>query len=82
MHWRSKWQPIPVFLPGESQGWGTLVGCHLWGHTESDTTEVTAAAAARRPDTWHGDFHLYFISGIAEAIFLESSQAFHLFCET
>ena len=25
----------PVFLPGESQGWGSLVGCRLWGHTES-----------------------------------------------
>ena len=34
-------QPTPVFLPGESQGWGSLVGCRLWGHTESDTTEVT-----------------------------------------
>ena len=33
MHWRRKWQPIPVFLPGESQGWGSLVGCHLWGCT-------------------------------------------------
>ena len=31
----------PVFLPGESQGWGSLVGCCLWGHTESDTTEAT-----------------------------------------
>ena len=31
----------PAFLPGESQGWGSLVGCHLWGHTELDTTEVT-----------------------------------------
>ena len=40
-HWRRKWQPTPVFLPGESQGRGSLVGCHLWGHTESDTTEVT-----------------------------------------
>ena len=40
-HWRRKWQPTPVFLPGESQGWGSLVGCHLWGRTESDTTEVT-----------------------------------------
>ena len=40
-HWRMKWQPTPVFLPGESQGRGSLVGCHLWGHTESDTTEVT-----------------------------------------
>ena len=41
MHWRRRWQPTPVFLPGESQGWGSLVGCHLWGRTESDTTEVT-----------------------------------------
>ena len=41
MYWRRKWQPIPVFLLGESQGWGRLVGCRLWGHTESDTTEVT-----------------------------------------
>ena len=41
MHWRRKWQPTPVFLPGESQGRGSLVGCHLWGSTESDTTEVT-----------------------------------------
>jgi len=41
MHWRRKWQPTPVFLPGESQGWRSLVGCHLWGRTESDTTEAT-----------------------------------------
>ena len=41
MHWRRKWQPTPVFLPGEFQGLGSLVGCHLWGRTESDTTEVT-----------------------------------------
>ena len=41
MHWRRKWKPTSVFLPGESQGQGSLVGCHLWGHTESDTTEVT-----------------------------------------
>ena len=45
MHWRRKWQPTPVFLPGESQGRGSLVGCRLWGRTESDTTEATAAAA-------------------------------------
>ena len=31
----------PAFLPGESQGWGSLVGCCLWGRTESDTTEAT-----------------------------------------
>jgi len=41
MHWRRKWPPTPVFLPGESQGWGSLVGCRLWGRTESDTTEAT-----------------------------------------
>ena len=41
MHRRRKWQPTPVFLPGESQGWGSLVGCRLWGRTESDTTEAT-----------------------------------------
>ena len=41
MHWRRKWQPTPVFLPGESQGQGSLVSCRLWGHTESDTTEAT-----------------------------------------
>ena len=41
MHWRRKWQLTPVFLPGGSQGRGSLVGCRLWGHTESDMTEVT-----------------------------------------
>ena len=41
MHWRRKWQPTPVFLPGESQGRGSLVGCRLWGRTESDMTEAT-----------------------------------------
>ena len=33
--------PTPVFLPVESQGRGSLVGCCLWSHTESDTTEAT-----------------------------------------
>ena len=33
MHWRRKWQPTPMFLSGESQGQGSLVGCHLWGCT-------------------------------------------------
>ena len=41
MHWRRKWQPTPVFLLEESQGRGSLVGCHLWGRTESDMTEAT-----------------------------------------
>ena len=41
MHWRRTWQPTPVFLPGESQGRGSLVGCRLWGRTGSDTTKAT-----------------------------------------
>ena len=41
MHWRRKWQPTPVFLPGKSQGRGSLVGCRRWGRTELDTTEAT-----------------------------------------
>ena len=39
IRWRRKWQPTPVFLPGESQGLGNLVGCSPWGREESDTTE-------------------------------------------
>ena len=38
---RGQWQPTPVFLPGESQGRKSLVGCRLWGGTESDMTEAT-----------------------------------------
>ena len=41
MLWRRKWQPTPAFLPGGSQGGRSLVGCSLWGRTESDTTEAT-----------------------------------------
>ena len=43
--WGRKWQPAPVFLPGESQGWRSLMGCSLWGRTELDTTEATQQLA-------------------------------------
>ena len=50
MHWRRKWQPMPVFLPGESQGWGSRVGCRLWGHrVRHDWSDLAAAAAAAYP---------------------------------
>ena len=39
--WRKEWLPSPVFLPGESQEQRSLLGCHLWGCTESDKTDVT-----------------------------------------
>ena len=47
MHRRRKWQPTPVFLPGESQGRGSLVGCRLWGshRVGQDWSDLAAAAA-------------------------------------
>ena len=50
MHWRRKWQPTPVFLPGESCGQRSLVGCCPWGHTELDTAEATQHACMH----WRG----------------------------
>ena len=47
MHWRRKWQPTPMFLPGESQERGSLVGCRLWGRrVRHDWRDLAAAAAA------------------------------------
>ena len=46
MHWRRKWQSTPVFLPGESQGWGSLVGCRLLGRRVGHDWRDLAAAAA------------------------------------
>ena len=63
MHWRRKWQPTLVFLPGESQGRGSLVGCRLWGRTESDTTEETAAAAAALNTEGNGNPPQYSCAG-------------------
>ena len=48
MHWRRKWQPTPVISPGESQGRGGLVGCRLWGHTESDTMKRLSSSSSIR----------------------------------
>ena len=60
MHWRRKWQPTPVFLPGESQGWRSLVGCCLWGrrvgHNWSDL--VAAAAAITQCCKWKSSIQI------------------------
>ena len=49
MHWRRKWQPTPVFLPGESQGRGSLVGCCLWGRRVGhDWSDLAAANPCQR----------------------------------
>src|SRR5574337_473649 len=62
MHWRRKWQPTPVFLPGESQGWGSLVGCCPISVSRAKRAPLRAAASPRRdleaqnaarPDTPH-----------------------------
>ena len=39
-HWRRRWHPTPVLLPGKSHGRRSLVGCSPWGRWESDTTEL------------------------------------------
>ena len=55
MHWRRKWQPTPVFLPGESQGWEPRglpsMGLHRVGHDWSDL--AAAAAVSWRIWKWH-----------------------------
>ena len=61
IHWRRKWQPTPVFLPGESQGWGSLMGCCLWGRTESDTTE----AMQQQQQQHVSEIHFYYCGPIA-----------------
>ena len=45
-----------MFLPGESQGQRSLVGCRLWGRTESDTTEATQQQQQQQADLKHSDF--------------------------
>ena len=51
MHWRRKWQPTPVFLPGESQGQRSLVGCRLWGCAQS-LTRLKRLSSSRGPVEW------------------------------
>ena len=50
--WRRKWQPTPVFLPGEPRGQRSLVGCRLWHHTELDWSDLAAAAFPRVAFLW------------------------------
>ena len=73
MHWRRKWQPAPVFLPGESQGRRSLVGCHLWGHTESDMTE------AMQQQRWICRLHLVVYLFSQYLFFLPRNMDKHLF---
>ena len=63
MHWRRKWQPTPIFLPGESQGRGSLVGCRLWGcRVRHDWSDLAAAAAAVKASKY--PFIIYHLTNI------------------
>ena len=48
--WRRKWQPTPVFLPGESHGQRSLAGYSLWGWKESDMTEQNSSSNKAGPE--------------------------------
>ena len=82
-HWRRKWQPTPVFLPGESQGLGSLVGCCLWarrvGHDWSDL--AAAAAAARFCQSKSLSFYLFFLfhKGPSKGKLVHKSPLFSFF---
>ena len=67
MHWRRKWQPTPVFLPGESQGRGSLVGCSPWGRTESDMTERLHLHALEKEMATHSSVLAWRIPGTGES---------------
>ena len=55
MHWRRQWQPTPVFLPGDSQGQGCLVGCRLWGQSRTRLKRLSRSSRSSwwiRPRRW------------------------------
>ena len=64
-HWRRKWQPTPVFLPGESQGRGSLVGCCL-GVAQSDMTEQLHFHALEKEMAAHSIVLAWRIPGTGE----------------
>ena len=63
--WRRKWQPTPVFLPGESQGWGSLVGCCLWGRTEQLNSSSSQYSCLEIP--WTGEAWRATVHGVAKS---------------
>ena len=71
MHWRRQWQPTPVFLPGESQGQGSLVGCRLWGshRVGHDWSDLAAAAAA-------GSLHACFLESFYHKSLFNFAKSF------
>ena len=66
MHWRRKWQPTPVFLPGESQGRRNLVSCHLWGRTSWTRLKQlsNSSSSSVYQSILHGSIHFIFITAL------------------
>ena len=90
IHWRRKWQPTPVFLPGESQGWGSLVRCRLWGRTESDTTDATqqqqqlrkskCATASMYATFCDGKKGQIFYNNYKQSITFKNCESLYIYC--
>ena len=78
LSWRRKWQPTPVFLPGESCGQRSLVGCCPWGRTESDTTEVTQQQQQQQQCSYLFDFPQNFL-GYSCIFFVNSPSPLHYY---
>ena len=88
MHWRRKWQPTPGLLPGESQGWRSLVGCCLWGRTESDTTSdlavaidhtlIPIASSGFYDNNFYSCISNFLLSVILDPLFLTTTYLFNL----
>ena len=64
--WRRQWQPTPVLLPGKAHGRRSLVGCRLWGCTESDTTEQLHFHALEKEMATHSSVLAWRIPRTAE----------------
>ena len=79
MHWRRKWQPTPVFLPGESQGQRSLVGCRLWGPTESDTMKRLSSSSIAEIISEERLFLTVFELSTCQPIFVPSLLNYCLF---
>ena len=62
MCWRRKWQPTPVFLPGESQGQRSLVGCHLWQPTSMCNSMPLHRVGRDWSDLAAANSHCYVVS--------------------
>ena len=78
MHWRRKWQPTPVFLPGESQGQRSLVDCHLWDRTELDMTERLSCSSSIRLYICHSFVPVHDILTTPTYRYLIPHVVFHL----